>query len=436
MSAPVDEQVLKDIKPETRHAIVYVFEDRDIWQLVLTKALENFTEIEGLSFFIKLSVAWKAFNRVFLQNDDVLWHLYHAYFYRTGIPKYPPTENYKNAPHYPDITMKRSFGFPPENWKTPEVMGELDRKYFFATARKILVLAYTPWCSNCHTPRIIGKTKSFPIWRSKERLCDKCMKYKFTSNRELLREYDFSIVGSKCRGKRDVCKELRDSMSSVYFSLRSNVQNDVLLNLSKNEIDFVEGREASKKNSHGNVLMFWVGDLNRLLSTEKIIYWGDLKKKAINTIGSYFRMKQYRSIVNEAFKGMRTHKYLEKLDDGNAAVAAATATAADGNPPPAKKMKKYRAIVDVEREPIIFVEWITMDFPQREWVLAQLEKRVTYFKLRPDPEKRFIGVQAKYETTAYNRLWRTVMNGANKFYDWDADNIDPRIKRIQNPPAP
>ena len=99
-------------------------------------------------------------------------------------------------------------------------------------------------------------------------------------------------------------------------------------------------------------------------------------------------------------------------------------------------MKKYSGGVDVKRKPMLFVEWITMEFPQREWVLAKLKERVTYFKLRPDPVHRFIGVQRKYETRAYNVLWRKAMNYGSKFYDWDAHNVNPRIKRLEYPPAP
>ena len=252
MSVPVKEQVLKDIKPETRHAIVHVLKgsnvcNSDVCTLIITNALENFTEIEGLSVFIKLSITWKAFHRAFLGNEDVLWHLYRAYSKRTGIPNHPDLQHHQNEPHYPDITLKRSWSFPPKDWETPETMTELNRRYFSNTARKILVLAYTPWCSHCHTPRIIGDTESFPIWRVNVRLCVSCLQSNFTSDRELLREYGYSIIGSKYNSKKDVAAELRES-SALYFSLGSSVANKILSKISKNPIDFVQGPESRTKN--------------------------------------------------------------------------------------------------------------------------------------------------------------------------------------------
>jgi hypothetical protein len=414
------EQVLKNIKPETRVAIVHVFKDSDVWHCILDSALKNFTEIEGLAFFIKLSVTWKGFNEVFLKNEDVVKTLYYEYFHRTGIPKYPPHENYKNEPHYPDLTMKRSFAFPPKGWETPETLGDLDRRYFLKTALKVLVLAYTPWCSRCHTPQNIGLTESVPIWKANERLCIPCLKSQFVSNRELLQDYGFSIMHARYKGKsRKVINELRD-MGALYFSLNSHVDNKVLLKLTDNPIDFVAGPEFSKKNAHSSVLLFWVPDLHRILPTEKIIFWGDKKKKAVNTIGAFFHRSLYRKIVTDAFQGARPHQYIEKKQ---------TTSGNDGLPL-AKKSKIE------EPHPVIQIEWLNMDITQRKWVFTQLQARVTYFKMRPDPLQRFISDYGKDETKAHNILWRRAMNHASKFHDWDAQNIYPRTKKLQYPPAP
>ena len=68
MSAAISvrEPVLKNIKPETRGAIDLLFKSlSDLPGYILSKCLDEFTDIQDVQIFIKLGVVWKDFNEVF-----------------------------------------------------------------------------------------------------------------------------------------------------------------------------------------------------------------------------------------------------------------------------------------------------------------------------------------------------------------------------------
>jgi hypothetical protein len=398
MSAAISvrEPVLKNIKPETRAAIDLLFESlSDLPGYILSKCLNEFTDIQDVQIFIKLGVVWKDFNEVFWKSRDVVFHLYVAYFERTGVPLNPSKEPF----YRPNFKKSINSGFPCSGWRLNDAMPTHDKKYFFDMAKKTMVLAFTPWCSSCKEPISIGFTKSVPIWYERKRLCIPCLKKNLISDRELLQEHGWSIMTSIYNQKRKAIEAFQEN-SGNFFVMNSSPENLDLMELTDNPINFVSDPDPPKRYQRSFVFLFWIPDINRMISTEKIIFRGQMKKNAVALIGAYLRMSNYRKIVAGTLK------------------TAPLKSAAEVIPPPPAKLPRVQ-------EPLVYIKFLNMDKSQRKCVLEKIDTMVKHFQFHPDPSQVFISHFIKKEKAAsHAKMMRTIAQTPDaKFYNWDIENI-------------
>ena len=190
--------------------------------------------------------------------------------------------------------------------------------------------------------------------------------------------------------------------SGNFFVMNSSPENLDLMELTDNPINFVSDPDPPKRYQRSLVFLFWIPDINRMISTEKIIFRGQMKKNAVALIGAYLRMSNYRKIVAGTLK---------------TAPLKSAAAAEVISPPPAKLPRV--------QEPLVYIKFLNMDKSQRKCVLEKIDTMVKHFQFHPDPSQVFISHFIKKEKAAsHAKMMRTIAQTPDaKFYNWDIENI-------------
>jgi hypothetical protein len=389
---------------QTMNAIVTSFHSADFFQIVVQNFLDLTKEIEDIGFLLKMGLVSKSFQIAVWKNPTVLRLFYTAYSQRTNLQN--PQQYHSST--YPNFFLKICTNFPPVNWEIQGALSETDEKRFQKTVHKIMALAYTPYCTECHCFLMEGHTQSDPFWDKYARYCRYCCHSKFISDRRMKIELDVSTMDSFDGGSTTKVMTSFQNEGVTYLALHAYKENATLLKFTSDPVDFVADY---RKNS--TVYLFWRSDIENLLSMDKIKLLRKQKYENMITLAAYFRASIYRRIITSAFEDKRLCltkpqqivTVLEEMD-------------------PSEIVMEVE--VEKERDPVVDIQWITLNHFQRTSVHQKIMKMFHFLKLRPDPVTPFI--EDPMRKRKFIRYQKNALARSKTYLDWDAENITSRRK--------